>query len=540
MRLRLSLRPLARSAGLATLVILAQACGDDSAEEPEDPESTLLDRTADALGGAAAIQGLGSERIDATGTRLDPGEARTSREAIEVSDYTYTLNHRLAEDRVQVDITSASEFLFPITMEYSLVIDDREGAIEGQADLFNPAAEPRPLRSTQLATRLKHNRVTSLSWVIRQMLASPDAVSEEEDVEHDGRPHHVLALESSDHPPLRLLIDPDSSLPAAIETVEHTPPVGDTLVQVRFAGYQDAGDLLLPYELTIDVDGIEVQRETRAAIEPGAADADDLYDVPAALETPFDETGGRRGWLSSQYFQGYELTGLSFLYDDPTEAPLTFVELAPGVFQVQGATHHVLLVEMSDHLVLVDAPLDDDYCERLRVAVAERFPDKPITTVVASHFHYDHVGGIRNFGADGELTVVTGADSADFHQAVFANPYTVAPDRYAASPAPVTIESVDDSTTITDGSRTIEVHRIEADHAADMLIAYLPAEGILFNSDLWSPQQGALVGYFLVGATDLADETARLGIPADTLVAGAHSTGTGTLAELAELLEAAP
>lgn len=538
MRFRFCVRTFAR-AGLVALVAMAQACGDDAPEDPGGPEPDLLERTADTLGGADAIQASSSERVEATGTRLDPGEARTSREAIEVSDYDYTLNHRLDEDRVQVDITSNSEFLFPITMNYALAIDDRVGTIEGQGDLFNPTTDPRPLLSPQLTTRLKHTRSTSLLGLVRRMLADPGAVSEEDDVELDGRAHQVLALDSADHPPLRLLIDPESSLPAALQTLEHTPPLGDTLVQVRFADYRAAGDLLLPHELTIDVDGIEVQRETRAAIEPGAADAADLYEVPEELRAPFDEDTGRRGWISTQYFQGYELTGLGFLYSDQSQAPLTFVELAPGVFHVQGGTHHVLLIEMSDHLVLVDAPLDDTYCDHLRSAIAERFPEKPVTTVVATHFHYDHVGGIRNFGADGGLTVVTGADSTGFHEAVFANPYTVEPDRYAASPQPVDIESVDDSFALTDGKRTIDIHRIDSLHAADMLIVHLPAEGILFNSDLWSPQQGDLVGYFLVGATDLADETARLGIPPETVVAGAHSVGSGTLADLDELLEAA-
>ena len=538
MRFSLCVRSLAR-AGLVAMVAMAQACGDDAPEDPGGPEPGLLERTADAIGGAGAIESFSSERVEASGTRLDPGEARTSREAVEVSDYDYTLNHRLDEDRVQVDITSASEFLFPVTMEYSLAIDGEAGFIEGQGDLFNPATDPRPLLSPQLTTRLKHTRATSLLGLVHRMLADPDAVSQEEDVDLDGRTHQVLALESADHPPLRLLIDPESSLPSALETLEHTPPIGDTQVLVRFADYRAAGDLLLPHELTIDVDGIEVQRETRAAIEPGAADAADLYEVPEDLRAPFDEAGGRRGWISTQYFQGYELTGLGFLYGDQSQAPLTFVDLAPGVFHVQGGTHHVLLVEMSDHLVLVDAPLDDAYCDHLRTAIEERFPDKPVTTVVATHFHYDHVGGIRHFGAGGGLTVVTGADSLEFHQAVFANPYTVEPDRYAASPQPVDIESVEDSFTLTDGERTIDVHRIDSLHAADMLIVHLPAEGILFNSDLWSPQQGDLVGYFLVGATNLADETARLAIPPETVVAGAHSIGSGTLADLDALLEAA-
>ncbi len=49
-----------------------------------------------------------------------------------------------------------------------------------------------------------------------------------------------------------------------------------------------------------------------------------------------------------------------------------------------------------------------------------------------------------------------------------------------------------------------------ASTALDDQDIYLPAEGILFNADMWSPQQGPLVGYFLVGATELRGEAARL------------------------------
>jgi glyoxylase-like metal-dependent hydrolase (beta-lactamase superfamily II) len=531
-----------RSIRCVPLVLLLGACGDDSPEDTGDdggdgsgPEPSLVERTAAALGGADAIAAARSEHIEATGTRLDPSEARTSREAIAISDFRYAMTHRPIEDRVQVSVVSEGDLLFPVTLEYGLVIDGREGTIEGSADLFNPAAERRALPPAQLATRLKHTGTTSVLAVMQRILADPTAVTEEEDADHDGRPHHVLAVESADHPPLRLLVDPDTSLPAALETVEHTPPLGDTQVLTTFADYQQTGSLLLPHEVTIDVDGLEVHRETRSLVEAGADDPDDLYAIPGDLRAPYDEEAGRRGFISAQYLQGVELLGLSFLFGDAA-APLTFVELAPGVFHVQGTTHHVLLVEMADHLVLVDAPLDERFCDRLRIAIGERFPKKPVATVVASHFHYDHVGGIRNFAADGGLTVVAGADSVAFHEAVFANPYSVEPDRYAAGRPPVAIEGVEDSTTLTDGERTVEVYRIEAFHAADMLIVYLPAEGILFNADLWSPEQGPLVGYFLVGATDLRDEAVRLGIPFDTVVAGAHGTATATLAALDELL----
>ena len=61
MSLRPCLRHHARTASLATLLALGMACGDDSAEDPEDPEPGLLDRTSAALGAMA------SKALDAEG-----------------------------------------------------------------------------------------------------------------------------------------------------------------------------------------------------------------------------------------------------------------------------------------------------------------------------------------------------------------------------------------------------------------------------------------------------------------------------------------
>lgn len=520
----------------------ADDVGDDGADDgaDDDPiEESLLDRTAAALGGADAIRAARSERITAAGTRLDPSEAPSSAETIEIGEFEYSLTHRLAEDRVRIDTTVESDFLVPITMDYSIVIDGDAGSIEGLADLFSGVVDPRPLPSAQLTTRLKQVSVTSILGVMRRALDDPDAVSQAEDAERDGRLHHVLVVESDDHPPLSLYIDPDTLLPAALETLEHTSPMGDTLVSVELADYREVDGLRLPHEVNIDVDGLPVHAETRSLIEVDPGEADEEYAVDAPLRAPFVELDGRRGWVGAQYLHGVELLGLAFFLADT--APVTFelVELAPGVFHAIGTSHHTLVVEMDDHLVLVDAPVRESYSESLREALVARFPDKPVRTLVASHFHYDHVGGVRNFAADGGLTVVAGAPSVPFFQAVFEGPATVEPDRYAASPQPVTVEGVEGSLELTDGTRTVEVHRIASGHAGDMVIVYLPEERILFNADMWSPGQGPLVGYFLVGATELRDEAARLELPADTLVAGAHAPGTGTLAELGELIEAA-
>ena len=49
------------------------------------------------------------------------------------------------------------------------------------------------------------------------------------------------------------------------------------------------------------------------------------------------------------------------------------------------------------------------------------------------------------------------------------------------------VEGVSDSMELTDGTRTVQVLHLPNDHAAGMVIAYLPNEEIVFVSDLYSP-----------------------------------------------------
>jgi L-ascorbate metabolism protein UlaG (beta-lactamase superfamily) len=109
---------------------------------------------------------------------------------------------------------------------------------------------------------------------------------------------------------------------------------------------------------------------------------------------------------------------------------------------VLGPSHNTLVVEMPDHTLAVEAPLYDEYTRAALGQVKDAFPGKPLTTVVATHFHYDHIGGIREFAADGGLTLYIGEPTVPFAEAIFAAPHTTDPDRYAVKPRPVTVRPV--------------------------------------------------------------------------------------------------
>ena len=165
-------------------------------------------------------------------------------------------------------------------------------------------------------------------------------------------------------------------------------------------------------------------------------------------------------------------------------------KLAEGVWRIAGGTHHSVAVEFRDFVAVVEAPLNEARSLAVIAETRRLIPGKPIRYVVNTHHHFDHSGGLRTYVAQ-SATVVTHASNRDFYEHVLFNPAprTLAPDlwsKFASNPP--SIETVGEKYVISDGVRTLDLYRAQGSaHAGTMLIAYLPAEKILINADLYSP-----------------------------------------------------
>jgi glyoxylase-like metal-dependent hydrolase (beta-lactamase superfamily II) len=162
-------------------------------------------------------------------------------------------------------------------------------------------------------------------------------------------------------------------------------------------------------------------------------------------------------------------------------------KIADGVWFVGGGSHNSVAIEMKDHLVLVESPLNDGRAGPVIDAVKALAPGKPIRFVVNSHHHFDHAGGLRTAVAEG-ATVVTQAANLPYFERAFATPNRIAPDRLAQSGKKASFMPVGDKATLTDGSRTIDIHRItDSVHTDTFLMVHLPAEKILIQADAYTP-----------------------------------------------------
>jgi glyoxylase-like metal-dependent hydrolase (beta-lactamase superfamily II) len=158
-----------------------------------------------------------------------------------------------------------------------------------------------------------------------------------------------------------------------------------------------------------------------------------------------------------------------------------------GVYWLTGGTHHSVAVEMRDHVVLVEAPLNEERSTAVVAKVKETIPNKPIRFVVNTHHHFDHSGGLRTLVDEG-ATVVTHTMNRDFYVKAWAAPRTLNPDRLAKSKKMPVFQPFLEKSVLTDGVRTIELHRIaNSPHHDGFAMVYVPAEKILIEADAFTP-----------------------------------------------------
>ena len=160
---------------------------------------------------------------------------------------------------------------------------------------------------------------------------------------------------------------------------------------------------------------------------------------------------------------------------------------ADGVWYVTGGSHHSVVVEMKDHLVVIEGPQNDARGTAVIAEVKKAMPNKPIKYVVNSHHHFDHAGGLGPFVAEGAIVITHDVNKAFFEQTLAA-PRTVQPDTLAKSGKKATVEGVKDKRVLSDDTRTIELYHIQGNmHNDGLLMAYLPKEKLLVQADVYNP-----------------------------------------------------
>jgi glyoxylase-like metal-dependent hydrolase (beta-lactamase superfamily II) len=240
-----------------------------------------------------------------------------------------------------------------------------------------------------------------------------------------------------------------------VRTWIDSPVLGDTQVETKFSGYKDFGGVQFPADITRIAGGHPVLHLNIASakLNPGADIA-----VPETVANA-----------------------------KPQAASVTANKLAEGVYWLTGGTHHSVAIEQKDHIVLVEAPLNEERSLAILTKLSEIAPNKPVKYLVNSHVHFDHSGGLRTF-VDAGAVIVTHELDKPYYERVWTAPHTLRPDRLSQSKRPPIFQTYADKHVLSDGNRQVEVHRIAGNgHSDELALVYLPTEKILIEADAFTP-----------------------------------------------------
>jgi glyoxylase-like metal-dependent hydrolase (beta-lactamase superfamily II) len=154
---------------------------------------------------------------------------------------------------------------------------------------------------------------------------------------------------------------------------------------------------------------------------------------------------------------------------------------------VQGGGANNLIVNMKDGLAVVDAPTDEGQSKWVIDAAKAKYPGKPIKTLVLTHHHMDHTGGMRGFVAEGASVIVPAPDKAYFEE-VIKRAHTIEPDAQQKAMKPANVQEVKDTLSLKDDTVEINLYNIPNPHVDGFLLVHVVKENVLFVTDLISPR----------------------------------------------------
>jgi len=180
----------------------------------------------------------------------------------------------------------------------------------------------------------------------------------------------------------------------------------------------------------------------------------------------------------------------------PRQVTVTVEKMAAGVYRLGGSTHNSYMIEFRDFVAVFEAPDNEARSLAVIEEVVKLAPGKPIRWLISSHPHFDHIGGVRTYLHIGS-TIVAHRKWIDFLNRDVLNyrARTLAPDIVALWPPTelsegYNFEAINENYVITDNSRILRVYYVQPlSHVAGMLMAYLPAERIAFEADLFDTHE---------------------------------------------------
>jgi glyoxylase-like metal-dependent hydrolase (beta-lactamase superfamily II) len=411
---------------------------------PQPPEQQFVNDAMTAVGGRSRVEAVKTLVIEGGGVNYNLGQdmkPEAATQTFAVSDYTRQID--VANGRQRIQQTRTPKFLYfqgPQAQTQVLGID---GDIAFNVNPAGQASRVAALGERDRRTDWFHHPITALRAATLPLTTVSNVRSAGSARQADFK---FRDLEWT------MTIDA-AGLPQSVSSRAYHPNLGDVVMTTTFADYQDTNGLKLPARLVGKVDDFTT------------------YELKATKQSVDGAVG--------------ELVAPASVAKPVTPAPpnVTAEPIGKGAWLLGGGTHHSVLVEFADHLMLIDAPQSEARTLAVIAKAKATVPGKPLTELVTTHHHFDHTAGIRAAIAEG-MTVVTQAGNKEWVENMARRPHTIQQDVLAKNVSRLHVETVDAEREFKDQSMTVMLYHVAGNpHSDTMLMAYLPRDRVLVEVD---------------------------------------------------------
>jgi glyoxylase-like metal-dependent hydrolase (beta-lactamase superfamily II) len=465
------------------LIFFAASC------TKKTPEQQFIDDAMNAVGGRSRVEQVKTIAIEASGVNYNLGQdikPEASTQQFAITGYIRKID--VAQGKQRVEQTRTPKFAYFQGQQAQTQVMGLDGDV---AYNVTPQGAVRiaPAQEADRRIEFMHHPITAL----RAAIAPATTIS---NVRTSGAVRQA-DFEFRDRK-WTMTIDA-AGVPLSISTKSYHPNLGDVVVTTTFAQYDDVNGLKLPKAISGKVDDFTTY-ELAATKQFVDADLGDINAPPEAIK--------------------------------PVQVAPPNVVVTPvgkGVWLLAGQSHHSVLVEFSDHLMLIEAPQSEARTLAVIAKAKETVNNKPLTQLVTTHHHFDHTAGMRAAIAEG-MTVITQAGNRAWVDNMARRSHSLQPDMLTKNASRLEIDTVDEEKEIKDASMTVQLFHVAGNpHSDTMLMAYFPALRVLVEVDAFSP--GAAVNPY---AANLLENINTRKLKIDRIVP-LH----GTIAPFADLVKVA-
>jgi glyoxylase-like metal-dependent hydrolase (beta-lactamase superfamily II) len=208
-----------------------------------------------------------------------------------------------------------------------------------------------------------------------------------------------------------------------------------------------------------------------------------------ALTGTFDP-GAQRERLSWQrtFSAATVALGQTLSYDEISTPDAGYVDGSDVAYiiLVYGADspNITLAVKSGNSVVVAEPGISSAYSQQVISVIRAHWPGTRITHIIATQFHFDETGGIRQYAAVGASLIVPGY--VQFFREILTRPHTIAPDLLAMETThPQITQAGPNGVSLDDGAVT--VHGFTSTNEARMLLVCTRNGHFAYAGDIFNP-----------------------------------------------------